>query len=192
MMILGAFWQPTPPHPLNGKHVIRRCESCCSFQGGWFFSLVNERAAILRCSAALAASSRHIFIDVDGCKILVFLPNDREGCRRDLDAYRRYRSMARSVIRLRFQMIIKQLPGGARRCASVSFERHAANVFQSYVQSALAFSIKRGGILYGQVDDEGLFAFAFEFCLAKKPKAETVRVPELLKMPQSVVDPPRT
>lgn len=32
---------------------------------------------------------------------------------------------------------------------SVSFDRNAANVFQSYVQSALAFSIKRGGILYG-------------------------------------------
>ncbi len=32
---------------------------------------------------------------------------------------------------------------------SCSFDRNAANVFQSYVQSALAFSIKRGGILYG-------------------------------------------
>ena len=34
-------------------------------------------------------------------------------------------------------------------CASVSFERHAANAFQSYVRDALAFSIKRGGVLYG-------------------------------------------
>ena len=40
-------------------------------------------------------------------------------------------------------------------CASVSFDMHAANAFQSYVQSALAFSIKRGGILYGTVDEEG-------------------------------------
>ncbi len=32
---------------------------------------------------------------------------------------------------------------------SVSMDRHAANAFQSYLQSALAFSIKRGGILYG-------------------------------------------
>ena len=40
-------------------------------------------------------------------------------------------------------------------CASVSFDRHAANMFQSYVQSALAFSIKRGGILYGNKDEEG-------------------------------------
>ncbi len=39
-------------------------------------------------------------------------------------------------------------------CASVSFDMHAANAFQSYVQSALAFSIKRGGILYGTVDEE--------------------------------------
>ena len=37
----------------------------------------------------------------------------------------------------------------AANCASVSFERHAANAFQSYVRDALAFSIKRGGILYG-------------------------------------------
>ena len=28
-------------------------------------------------------------------------------------------------------------------------------MFQSYVQSALAFSIKRGGILYGNKDEEG-------------------------------------
>jgi hypothetical protein len=40
-------------------------------------------------------------------------------------------------------------------CTSVSFERHAANAFQSYVSGALAFSIKRGGILYGNVDEEG-------------------------------------
>ncbi len=39
--------------------------------------------------------------------------------------------------------------------ASVSFDKHAANMFQSYVQSALAFSIKRGGILYGNKDEEG-------------------------------------
>jgi len=31
----------------------------------------------------------------------------------------------------------------------VSFDRSAANVFQQYCQSALAFSIKRGGLLYG-------------------------------------------
>ncbi|KAF5830350.1 NPL4 family-domain-containing protein [Dunaliella salina] len=37
--------------------------------------------------------------------------------------------------------------------ASLSFDRDAANHFQSYVQSALAFSIKRGGFIYGTVDD---------------------------------------
>jgi nuclear protein localization family protein 4 len=31
----------------------------------------------------------------------------------------------------------------------VSFDRSAANMFQQYCQSALAFSIKRGGLLYG-------------------------------------------
>ena len=40
-------------------------------------------------------------------------------------------------------------------CSSVSFDRHAANAFQSYVSGALAFSIKRGGILYGSIDEEG-------------------------------------
>ena len=51
------------------------------------------------------------------------------------------------------------LAGGCRQeephCASVSFDRHAANAFQTYVSSALAFSIKRGGILYGNKDEEG-------------------------------------
>jgi nuclear protein localization family protein 4 len=40
-------------------------------------------------------------------------------------------------------------------CAAASFDSHAANAFQSYVQSALAFSIKRGGILYGTVEEGG-------------------------------------
>ncbi|CAL5226154.1 g8977 [Coccomyxa viridis] len=40
-------------------------------------------------------------------------------------------------------------------CSSVSFDRHAANAFQSYVSGALAFSIKRGGLLYGSIDEEG-------------------------------------
>ena len=39
-------------------------------------------------------------------------------------------------------------------CSSVSFDMHAANAFQSYVQSALAFSIKRGGILYGTFEED--------------------------------------
>ena len=36
----------------------------------------------------------------------------------------------------------------------MSFERHAANAFQSYVRDALAFSIKRGGLLYGSVSED--------------------------------------
>ncbi len=43
----------------------------------------------------------------------------------------------------------------APHAASASFERHAADAFQSYVQGAIAFSIKRGGLLYGSVDEEG-------------------------------------
>lgn len=38
--------------------------------------------------------------------------------------------------------------------ASVSFDRWAAQRFQEYVASALAFNIKRGGIMYGTVDSE--------------------------------------
>ena len=40
-------------------------------------------------------------------------------------------------------------------CASVSFERHAANAFQRYVAGAINFSIKRGGVLYGSVGEGG-------------------------------------
>ncbi|KAL4856070.1 NPL4-like protein 1 [Chlorella vulgaris] len=43
----------------------------------------------------------------------------------------------------------------APHAASASFDFAAANAFQGYVSSAIAFSIKRGGILYGTVDDEG-------------------------------------
>jgi nuclear protein localization family protein 4 len=39
-------------------------------------------------------------------------------------------------------------------CSSASFDMHAANMFQSYIQSAMAFSIKRGGILYGEIDED--------------------------------------
>ncbi|GLI70914.1 hypothetical protein VaNZ11_015942 [Volvox africanus] len=38
--------------------------------------------------------------------------------------------------------------------SAISFDRNAANVFQSYLQGAFKFSIKRGGLLYGHVDDD--------------------------------------
>ncbi|KXZ49382.1 hypothetical protein GPECTOR_21g608 [Gonium pectorale] len=38
---------------------------------------------------------------------------------------------------------------------AVSFDRNAANVFQSYLQGAYNFSIKRGGLLYGEVEEDG-------------------------------------
>mmetsp|Transcript_11103 Transcript_11103/g.19353 ORF Transcript_11103/g.19353 Transcript_11103/m.19353 type:complete len:416 (+) Transcript_11103:279-1526(+) len=37
--------------------------------------------------------------------------------------------------------------------ASISFDRQTANQFQQYVQGAFKFSIKRGGLLYGTVED---------------------------------------
>jgi nuclear protein localization protein 4 homolog len=38
--------------------------------------------------------------------------------------------------------------------AAASFDRYAANSFQAYVQSALNFSIQRGALLYGRVDEK--------------------------------------
>jgi len=38
--------------------------------------------------------------------------------------------------------------------ASVSFDHNAAHSFQAYVRSVLGFSIKRGGLLYGTVDED--------------------------------------
>jgi nuclear protein localization family protein 4 len=38
-------------------------------------------------------------------------------------------------------------------CSSVSFDRDAASAFQQYVNETLAFAIKRGGIMYGSVDE---------------------------------------
>lgn len=40
-------------------------------------------------------------------------------------------------------------------CELVSFDRDTANVFQSYVNESLAFGVKRGGLMYGNVSPEG-------------------------------------
>uniref|UniRef100_A0A803MRX3 MPN domain-containing protein n=1 Tax=Chenopodium quinoa TaxID=63459 RepID=A0A803MRX3_CHEQI len=37
----------------------------------------------------------------------------------------------------------------------VSFDRDAANAFQSYVNETLAFAVKRGGFMYGTVSEDG-------------------------------------
>jgi len=49
-------------------------------------------------------------------------------------------------------------------CSSLSFDRDAANSFQHYVHESLAFSIKRGGFMYGSVNDAGevLVEFIYE------------------------------
>ncbi|CAI5491890.1 unnamed protein product [Closterium sp. Naga37s-1] len=49
-------------------------------------------------------------------------------------------------------------------CQQVSFDRDAANVFQHYVHDSLAFSIKRGGFLFGEVREDGhvLVDFIYE------------------------------
>lgn len=40
-------------------------------------------------------------------------------------------------------------------CEMVSFDRDAANGFQAYVNATLAFAVKRGGFMYGTVDEAG-------------------------------------
>uniref|UniRef100_A0A0D6R0B3 MPN domain-containing protein n=1 Tax=Araucaria cunninghamii TaxID=56994 RepID=A0A0D6R0B3_ARACU len=40
-------------------------------------------------------------------------------------------------------------------CQGVSFDRDAANAFQQYVNETLAFAVKRGGLMYGTVSEEG-------------------------------------
>ncbi|EYU20101.1 hypothetical protein ABFS82_06G059100 [Erythranthe guttata] len=40
-------------------------------------------------------------------------------------------------------------------CELVSFDRDAANAFQHYVNESLSFAVKRGGLMYGTVSEEG-------------------------------------
>lgn len=49
-------------------------------------------------------------------------------------------------------------------CVSASFDRASANAFQLYVSDTLAFSVKRGGFLYGMVgtDSSVLVQFIYE------------------------------
>lgn len=49
-------------------------------------------------------------------------------------------------------------------CRSLSFDRGTANEFQHYVHENLAFSVKRGGFMYGTVTEEGevLVEFIYE------------------------------
>lgn len=46
-------------------------------------------------------------------------------------------------------------------CVSASFDRAAANAFQLYVSETLAFSVKRGGFLYGEVSSDSSVSVQF-------------------------------
>lgn len=46
-------------------------------------------------------------------------------------------------------------------CSSLSFDRDAANSFQHYVHESLAFSVKRGGFMYGSVNETGEVSVEF-------------------------------
>ncbi|KAF8056357.1 NPL4-like protein 1 [Scenedesmus sp. PABB004] len=49
------------------------------------------------------------------------------------------------------------------RVEAVSFDRGAANAFQTYLNQALAFSIQRGGILYGTVGEDSVVRVEFVY-----------------------------
>ncbi|EOA24114.1 hypothetical protein CARUB_v10017347mg [Capsella rubella] len=55
-------------------------------------------------------------------------------------------------------LIARQMRVGRQEkshCDSVSFDRDCANAFQHYVNESLAFAIKRGGFMYGNVSEDG-------------------------------------
>lgn len=58
--------------------------------------------------------------------------------------------------------------------SAVSFDRFAAHSFQAYVQSALAFSIKRCGLLYGRIDEENVVFVDAIYEPEQQGKAETM------------------
>lgn len=58
--------------------------------------------------------------------------------------------------------------------SAVSFDRFAAHSFQAYVQSALAFSIKRCGLLYGRVTEDKVVHVDAIYEPEQQGKAETM------------------
>ncbi|XP_010468896.1 PREDICTED: NPL4-like protein 1 [Camelina sativa] len=55
-------------------------------------------------------------------------------------------------------LIARQMRVGRQEtshCDSVSFDRGCANAFQHYVNESLAFAVKRGGFMYGNVSEDG-------------------------------------
>ncbi|MCO5550594.1 hypothetical protein L7F22_004082 [Adiantum nelumboides] len=46
-------------------------------------------------------------------------------------------------------------------CSAVSFDRDAANAFQHYVNETLAFTVKRGGFMYGTINDQNEVSVEF-------------------------------
>lgn len=46
-------------------------------------------------------------------------------------------------------------------CASVSFDRDTASAFQHYVNESLVFALKRGGVMYGTVNEQNDVAVEF-------------------------------
>ncbi|KAK9805051.1 hypothetical protein WJX73_007136 [Symbiochloris irregularis] len=62
------------------------------------------------------------------------------------------------------------------KCASVSFSSHAANAFQQYVMAAHAFSIKRGGLLYGTFSESGEVSVEAIYEPPQEGSAETLRL----------------
>jgi len=70
--------------------------------------------------------------------------------------------------------------------ASASFDFAAANAFQSYVSSAIAFSIKRGGIMYG-TGGWGVGGVGWGMCEANGRSATHAAAPRVLTVPCSAL-----
>ncbi|KAJ1688580.1 hypothetical protein LUZ63_019970 [Rhynchospora breviuscula] len=65
-------------------------------------------------------------------------------------------------------------------CVSASFDRASANAFQLYVSETLAFSIKRGGFLYGHVASDSSLSVQFIY---EPPQHATEDLLTLLRDP---------
>lgn len=60
--------------------------------------------------------------------------------------------------------------------AAVSFDAQAANTFQSYIGQLFSFSIKRGGIMYGSVGEDGIVKVDFIYEPPQKGTADKLEM----------------
>ena len=69
----------------------------------------------------------------------------------------------------------------APHCQALSLDRNAANMFQMYLSQGLGFSVKRGGLLYGKVEEGGRVRAD---CIYEPPQEGTAEALTLLEAPE--------